>query len=234
MAIEIKKPRDVALSRGIKALVHGPAGAGKTVLCATGQMPTLIISAEGGLLSIQDAPDNIDTVEVGSIDQIREVYSMLEQGSDYKLVCLDSLTEIAEVVLAYEKGQTKDPRQAYGALIDEMGHLVRAFRDLPAYHVLMTSKQERIKDENNGSMLYIPSMPGSKVAQQLPYWFDLVFAYRVEKNPEGETVRWLQTERDGQHEAKDRSGKLDDFEVPDMAVIISKILGNTVQATQAA
>ena len=222
MPVQLKSISEVVQSQGVKVLVHGPSGAGKTVLCTTCEEPTLIISAEAGLLSARNATGNIQVAEVSTINDIMEVYTFLKEGTDFKWVCIDSLTEIGEVVLANEKAQTKDPRQAYGALIDQMGDLVRAFRDLP-YNIVMTAKQERIKDESNGSLLYMPSMPGSKLAQQLPYWFDEVFAYRVEKNQDGETVRMLQTSRDATHEAKDRSGSLDQWEEPNMTHIANKI-----------
>lgn len=223
MAIKLISPKEAAIAQGIKALVHGPSGAGKTTLCATCEEPTLIISAEAGLLSIRHNEGNIQVAEVSTVDDIMEVYKWLKDGQEFQWICLDSLSEIAEVVLADEKRNTKDPRQAYGALIDQMGGLVRAFRDLP-YNILMTAKQERIQDET-GSLLYMPSMPGSKLGQQLPYWFDLVLALRPEKNKEGEIERWIQTSRDVTHEAKDRSGALDLYERPNMSAIAAKIRG---------
>lgn len=224
MAIKLVSPRDAALAQGIKALVHGPSGSGKTTLCATCEEPTLIISAEAGLLSIRNAPGNIQVAEVSTVADIMDVYAWLKDGQEFQWICLDSLSEIAEVVLSDEKRTAKDPRQAYGALIDQMSGMVRAFRDLP-YCVLMTAKQERIQDESS-ALLYMPSMPGSKLAQQLPYWFDLVMAMRVEKDKEGNLQRWLQTSRDVTHEAKDRSGALDMYEAPDMAQIAAKIRGS--------
>lgn len=225
MSVQLKSIKEVVQQQGIKVLVHGPSGAGKTVLCTTCEEPTLLISAEAGLLSARNAAGNIQVAEVSTIQDIMDVYTMLKEGTDFQWICLDSLSEIGEVVLANEKAKTKDPRQAYGALIDQMGDLIRAFRDLP-YNVLMTAKQERIKDESNGSLLYMPSMPGAKLAQQLPYWFDEVFAYRVEKNQDGETVRKLQTGRDATHEAKDRSGSLEQWEDPNITDIANKIRGD--------
>ena len=184
-------------------------------------------------MSIRDA--DVDVAEVSTIEDVSEVYAMLAAGTDYQWICLDSISEIGEVLLANEKAATKDPRQAYGALIDKMGELVRGFRDLKGYNVLMTAKQERIKDEDTGSILYMPSMPGAKLAQSLPYWFDEVFAYRVEKDPEGNIYRVLQTSRDLTHEAKDRSGALSLFEEPDLSKIAAKIRGtkptNTTNTT---
>jgi RecA-family ATPase len=59
MAIQLKNTLDVS-SNGIKVLVYGHAGAGKTTLGATMPVP-IIISAEGGLLSIKDA--GLDYIE---------------------------------------------------------------------------------------------------------------------------------------------------------------------------
>jgi hypothetical protein len=46
---------------------------------------------------------------------------------------------------------------------------------------------------------------------------------RVDKNDEGETTRWLQTEKDWQYEAKDRSGLLKPFEKADLGHIFNTV-----------
>jgi hypothetical protein len=161
------------------------------------------------------------------VADINEIYDYLyNHPKEFQTVCLDSVSEVSEVVLANEKEKTKDPRQAYGTVIDEMMRLLRQFRDLPM-DVVMTAKQERLRDEGQGggSVLYMPSMVGAKLPQAIPYLFDEVFALRVDKNDEGETTRWLQTEKDWQYEAKDRSGALDQFEVADLSHIFSKVRG---------
>jgi hypothetical protein len=75
-------------------------------------------------------------------------------------------------------------------------------------------------------MLYSPSMPGNKLAQSLPFYFDEVLALRVEKGEDGKPVRALKCESDGLWQAKDRSGKLGDWEAPDLGEIIKKIGGD--------
>jgi len=226
MAIKIQSLGDAVSSNGLKMLVHGPAGAGKTVLSASSGEPTLIISAEAGLLSIKDAPDYIKAVTVTTMDEIYEVYEYLSREHVCEWVVLDSISEIAEVVLSYEKGQTKDPRQAYGQLQEQMTLLMRKFRDLPRYNVLMTCKQQRVTDDYTGMTMYLPALPGAKLTQQISYMFDEVFALRVEKDDEGKVYRVLQTNRDAQYEAKDRSGLLDMFERPSLKQIKAKILAN--------
>jgi hypothetical protein len=74
-------------------------------------------------------------------------------------------------------------------------------------------------------MLYAPSMPGKSLSMQIPYFFDLLLALRVEKDAEGNAQRALMCESDGIWQAKDRSGKLDTWEAPDFGAIIRKIGG---------
>ena len=107
---------------------------------------------------------------------------------------------------------------------EQMSDIIRAFRDLPGRHVLMTAKLEKTQDEM-GRVLYSPSMPGNKTGQALPYFFDEVLALRVEKDAEGNTQRALMCDSDGIWLAKDRSGKLGGWEAPDLGEIINKIGG---------
>lgn len=220
MAIKLKNTSAVAAA-GVKMLVYGQAGAGKTSLIATLPAP-IIISAEGGLLSLGGS--DIPYIEVSSMTDLTEAYEFVSESGDYQSVAIDSISEVAEVVLTHEKRIAKDPRQAYGAMQDQMSEIIRSFRDLPGKHVLMTAKLDKSSDEM-GRMLYAPSMPGNKVGQQLPYFFDEVLALRVEKDADGATQRALMCDSDGLWLAKDRSGRLESWEAPDLGAIIKKIIG---------
>jgi hypothetical protein len=157
---------------------------------------------------------------------LMEAYEWVNSAAakDFKSVALDSISEIAEVCLNTEKKIAKDPRQAYGAMQEQMADVIRAFRDLPGRHVLMTAKLEKATDEM-GRILYAPSMPGNKTGQSLPYFFDEVLALRVEKDADGISQRALMCDSDGLWIAKDRSGKLAGWEAPDLGEIIKKIGG---------
>jgi hypothetical protein len=184
-----------------------------------------VLSAEGGLLSIQDS--DLPFVEISDMDTLRDAWKWLSESAEakeYQSVALDSISEIAEVVLNAEKKATKDPRQAYGAMQEQMADIIRAFRDLPGRHVYMSAKLEKTQDEM-GRVLYAPSMPGNKTGQSLPYFFDEVLALRVERDAEGTAQRALMCDSDGLWQAKDRSGKLEAWEAPDLGAIIAKIGG---------
>lgn len=223
MAINLKSTLNLT-ANGVKLLVYGQAGAGKTSLIPTLPNP-IVLSAEGGLLSIQDA--DLPYIEINSMATLQEAYKWLTESVDAKgfdSVAIDSISEIAEVVLNYEKKINKDPRAAYGSMQEQMADIIRVFRDLPAKHVYMSAKLEKTQDEM-GRVLYAPSMPGNKTGQSLPYFFDEVLALRVEKDGEGNTQRALMCDSDGLWLAKDRSGKLESWESPDLGEIIKKIGG---------
>lgn len=223
MAIKLQNTRDVAVN-GIKCLVYGQAGAGKTSLIKTLPNP-VVLSAEAGLLSIAD--QDIPFIQIETIEQLQEAYLWLkdsEESKQFQSVALDSISEIAEVVLIKEKEIAKDPRQAYGAMQDTINDLVRCFRDLPGRNVYFSAKMEKSQDEQ-GRILFAPSMPGNKLAQGLPFFFDEVLALRVERDGSGNPVHTLQCNPDGVWQAKDRSGRLEMWEAPDLGAIIRKIGG---------
>lgn len=223
MAINVRTTGSLA-ANGVKVLVYGQAGAGKTSLVKTLPSP-IVLSAEGGLLSIKDA--DLPYIEISDMDTLKEAYAWLtraDEAKTYQSAVLDSISEIAEVVLNVEKKAAKDPRQAYGAMQEQMADIIRAFRDIPGKHVYMSAKLEKTQDEM-GRVLYSPSMPGNKTGQSLPYFFDEVLALRVERDAEGATQRALMCDTDGLWLAKDRSGKLDMWEAPDLGAIIAKIQG---------
>lgn len=224
MAIQLLSTQQLAVQHGVKILTYGKAGVGKTTLCATAPAP-VILSAEAGLLSLRE--HNIPVIQIRTVDDLMEAHRWAEESTDamqFETICIDSLTEIGEVVLANAKKLVSDPRQAYGELLEKMGVTIRAFRDFSGKHVYMTAKQESVLDDGSGIRLNGPSMPGSKLGQQLPYLFDEVFHLGINKDNNGKSFRYLRTEPDLQYEAKDRSGRLNPVEPPDLTYIINKVL----------
>jgi len=219
--MNITSTHDVS-SHHVKILVHGPPGSGKTRLVATLPGKALILSAEAGLLSLAD--EKIDTAEIKTIEDLREAYAFLKRGDhDYQWVCIDSISEIAEIVLHHEMDQTTNGMRAYGEMAKIVFSVLRNFRGLPM-GVYMTAKQE--KTATDGGLLFSPMLPGKQLSNGIGHIFDEIFAMRVAKNEDGTIRTALLTQNDGQYEAKDRSGKLETYEQPNLAAIVAKIQGS--------
>lgn len=227
---------------GVKLLVFGESGYGKTMLAATLPRP-LLLSAEAGLLSLTksniervygagraDICYDIPTIKISSFEDIQQAFLFITNPANnckeqFDSIALDSLTEIAEQCLNNAKRSVKDPRQAYGELIEKMQTLIRSFRDIPGFNVYMSSKMSRNKDEVTGITAYGPSMPGAKLGPELPYFFDEVFKLAIGKDQQQQEFRYLLTQPDMQNIAKDRSGMLEQMEYPHLGMVINKIKG---------
>jgi len=222
MAIQLKSTQDTHRN-GLKIVVFGASGSGKTTLIKTLPNP-VILSAEAGLLSINDA--QIPYIEIRNVEDLMEAYkwaSSSAEASQFESIALDSISEVGEVVLANEKRKNKDGRAAYGEMQTVMMDVLRAFRNLSGKHVYMSAKMEKAQDEN-GRVMYSPGMPGAKLAQQIPYIVDECYALRNEKDADGIIQRALMTESDGLWAVKSR-GKVEPWEAPDLGAIIRKIGG---------
>lgn len=223
MPVEWTNTENLKAAR-VKALVYGRAGVGKTTLCATAPKP-LIVSAENGLLSLRK--HKIPVAKVRSLADVEEVLDGLatpEARAQFSTVCLDSLSEVAEVLLAEILTRVKDGRQAYGELNELMPDLVRRFRDLEGFHVLVTAKEQMVTSDD-GVYRLTPGLPGKKLGPGLSYFFDEVFYMEVHEDGNNVKTRRLRTQPDFQTDAKDRSGALAEFERPNLTAIINKIRG---------
>lgn len=225
LSIELKNTERLNFEDGVKFLVYGESGSGKTRLCATLSRP-VILSSEHGLRSIREA--KLPYIEIDNFEKIGEVYTWLtnsKEAANFDCVCIDSISEITEIVLANLKKKAKDPRQAYGEVQDLAMSMIRTFRDLPKKHIYMIAKQERIQDQNSGGLFFGPALTGQKLGTQISYLFDEVFALQVFTDPQTkQEIRALRTRKDLQYIAKDRSGKLELWENPNLGEIITKIL----------
>lgn len=240
MALDFTTANTATDVGGVKVLTYGGSGMGKTMLAATAPSP-LMISAEAGMMSLRRGnlervygvgtvgiEYDVKAINVRNVDQLSEAHKWCAANaysSGFRTIFLDTISEIMEQVLANAKVQVKDPRQAYGELIEKGTTLVRAFRDLPGLHVVVAAKMEPSKDELTGITKYGPSVPGSKLGPSLPYFFDEVFRLGINKDAAGNPYRFLQTQPDIQYEAKDRSGMLDPIEYPHLGAIFDKVLG---------
>lgn len=225
--------------QGIKMGVYGLAGMGKTMLCATAPRP-LVLAVEAGMLSLRTKnierifgagvtgiTYDVPAIIINDFNGLNEAFDFCEKNpamSGIDTIILDSVSEIAEVVLNTAKRTVKDPRQAYGELSEKMETLIRGFIKLKK-HVVMNYKMETHKDTLTGVVRYGPMVPGQKLGSKIPYMYDELLRMGVNKTPQGQEYRFLQSQPDMQYEAKDRSGALAALEPPHLGHVFNKILG---------
>lgn len=218
--MQIEYTSNIRPSDGVKAVVFGGSGVGKTRLCATAPNP-LIFSAEHGLLSLRK--EKVPYIEIDTYKKLWEAakWTQSTEAKKYGTFCLDSLSEIAEVVLGEEMKKTADPRKAYGNTQQEMYNLIRYFRGLENKNVVMIAK-EMLVDVGTAKCA-VAIMPSEKLQAQLPYFFDLVLHLYVGVDPSnGQRFTAFHTQSSINWQAKDRSGNLAAIEYPDLTQLFLK------------
>jgi hypothetical protein len=230
MALHFTDTRSSALDRGIKCIVHGRTGAGKTKLFETCPR-VMIASAEKGTLSIANAA--LPMCIINNRADLDEFYNWCigsVEARNFDTFGLDSVSEMAEKFLYHEKhfAKNKDIRAAYGEMQDAVFEQMRRFRDIPDKHVYFVAKTNML-ESTGGMKLWSPMLPGVKASSGVPYFFDLLLYLGIGQAPDpkrpGEFMTWryLQTGMTPEIDAKDRSGVLDEQEPPHLGNIFAKI-----------
>lgn len=225
MAIKVQSTTDIEF-HGVKCIIFGGPGVGKTRSIATAPSP-IIISAEEGLLSLMEV--KVPFIEVNSLEELDEAYNLLKKdgGKTYKTIGLDSLSEIAEVLIAKELPKHKDGRQAYAALAQAMIPMLKKFRNLKNVNTVFCCKRIDIQDEDSGVITTELLLPGNVLGYQVPYLVDELFYMDLDRKG----IPFFQVKPSRKVFCKDRSGALDvngEFakdanSVPDMTALFKKI-----------
>jgi hypothetical protein len=220
----------------------GRPGVGKTCLAKTIGESTLLISAEAGHLVLSDS--EIDMIDISTndsgeliqeqlrIDRLFEVYNFIQQPDvrkKYKWIFIDSLTEISDFVLKKVQSEPrfKDPKMAmlaWGEYTKIMTNLIKLFRDLPYFNVAFTAISDESEDKDGNPRKIKPLLQGQKMPERVGGFFDELF-YMGVKEEKDVVKRYILTAGSSQIEAKDRSGKLNKFEAPNLSLIARKIRG---------
>ena len=169
----------------------------------------------------------IEGYEINSLDEFKEAQQMCFSGAfkneGYKWLFIDSLTEIAARCVEKYKikySDTRDTFKLWSEYSTTLTDIIKSFRDMTEFNVVFTCLESLDKDEDGVGRL-MPDIPGSSLKNRLTSYFDEVFHMEKTRDASGYTVRFSTASPIGL--AKDRSGKLDQYELPNLLYIKQKI-----------
>ena len=203
MGFTIKNTKEVHAD-GVKVLLFGTSGIGKSSQLGELDGKTLILSAESGLLVLKDK--DIDVIDIESIAGLAEVYTAIKDGQlKYDNICIDSLSEIGDVLINELEADDYygDPSNSFpkwGEYSKRIIKIVKMFRDLKGYNVFFTALSEPV--ESGGSIKYLPMIPAKKSQAKLVSLFDEVYYYAYDKDGN----RVIHTTGSNMYEGKSRAG----------------------------
>jgi hypothetical protein len=253
----ISADQRLAERRGMKALIVGPTGVGKTSLLHTlDPARTLFIDVEAGDLAVRDLA--VDTVQIDDWPTARDLacriggpnpsyppsacYSQahceaiggaLDNLDKYQTLFVDSITAISRLSFRWAEQQPeafsdrsgkKDVRGAYGLHAREMINWLNQLQHARRMNVIFVAILEKITDEFNRSEFQI-QLEGAKTGRELPGIVDEIICMNFIDFGDGMPVRSFvcTSPNPWSFPAKDRSGRLEQLEPPDLGALIEKL-----------
>jgi len=218
-------------------IVYGESGSGKTTLAKTVPGKPIIVNAENGLRSLRGSNIPVYDITVDGtgkqmdrkfrFQKLLHFLEMLNQDEykkKYDWLIFDSLTEITQCFVEYLKDKHPDGKDAlklWGEYNDGVQGFVKALRDFAPYNILIFALESYDKDETGRRFTGIDI--NGKISTRIPALFDECFQLKVFTNDEGKNQRFLVTSKYENNVAKDRSGNLDQFELANIANIVTKM-----------
>jgi hypothetical protein len=257
----IKADQRLTERRGVKALIVGPAGVGKTWQLRTlDTKRTLFLDVEAGDLSVQDV--SVDTIRVNDWPAARDTacriagpnlsyaptacYSQahyegiggaLDHLEKYTTLFVDSITAVSRLSFRWAEQQPeafsdrsgkKDIRGAYGLHAREMIGWLQHLQHARGMNVIFVGILEKVTDDFNVATWQLQA-EGSKTSRELPGIVDQIITYEFlnfgdDKPPMRGFV--CTAPNPWGFPAKDRSGRLEQIEAPDLGKLLTKLTSN--------
>jgi len=221
---QLQPASQLAQRFGVKSLIYGGPGTGKTPMVQSTPSPVMCV-VEPGMLSMRNVT-NVPAWEANTPEKIEEFFTWTLQSTEaknFQTVCIDSISQLCEVFLTQELARCKHGLQAYGEMSRRVMSLVDALYYMPEKHIYLIAKQA-VADENNVAVKK-PYFPGKDLNIKIPHLFDEIL-HIGETNVPGQPkpVLAIRTKATFNITARDRSGKLDELEQPNIGAIFTKCM----------
>lgn len=226
--MHIQPAHQLAVNYGVKAIVYGPPGQGKTPLMNTAPAPLLCVS-EPGMLSMRGS--TIPATAAFDAQAIRDFYKWLWSSKEvdkYQTICVDSISQQAEIILEDMLKKHKDGRKAYGEMSREMMGYINGLYFAQRKNVVLIAKQGVFTE--NEVPVRKPYFPGQDLNVKIPHLFDEILHLSTVNLPGVGATKALRCHNSYDIMARDRTGLLAEYEPNDLSYIFNKLLKGTTNA----
>ena len=215
---DLRPANNYAVKYGAKSLVYGAPGTGKTPIVNTAPRPVLCC-IEPGMLSMRTS--SVPTYPAFTTRAIDDFFEWILKSNDarhFDTICVDSISQMAEVYLAEELTRNRDGRKAYGEMSRRvMAHLTGLYF-AQNKHTYLICKQSVIEGQLR------PFFPGQDLNVKVPHLFDIILQLAIHAIPGVGQHKAFRTLASLDAVARDRSGKLAEFEPCDLSALFNKVM----------
>lgn len=206
---------------GIKMLVYGASGSGKTTFAATFPAPLLWIICSGskkpGELRSINTPEHrkrIQQVVIQESQEIREVYEHVNETGKYNTVVLDHASGLQDLILKELLGLEELPvqktwgmasQQQYGTCAMKCKEMFRALLSLKG-HVLMIAQERDFRGAEGDGEALAPTV-GAALMPSLTGWLAPACDYVCQTMKKPRMVKSVTKLADGKEIVMEQRGK---------------------------
>lgn len=227
----LRPATEFAQQYGVKAVVYGGPGSGKTpVTVRTSPYPVLLASEPGMLTLKGSLCPTFTAFSAPRIDEFFEWFVGSVESKNFHTLIWDSASQGMEIYVTHEldkgnkSGGDAHGKKAYGdAAKKMMKHLTNLYF-MAEKHIILVAKLNR--SEINGGVYNRPYFPGRELNIRVPHLFDLVTCLGDWTIPNvlPSPTKAFRTKETFDYMGRDRSGKLHEYEPPDFSHIIKKAM----------
>lgn len=220
---DLQPAHKLAAFYGVKSLVFGPPGSGKTPVINTAPNPVLL-AVEPGMLSMRTS--NVPTYEASTWAKIEEFFKWLHGSNEskkYHTLGVDSVSQMCEIYLRDNPKKVSHGLKLYGLMAEEVGDELHKLYFMREKHMYLICKQE-IEQTADGPGKKRPYFPGKELATKVPHLYDLIMQLDTHSIPGYGAARAFHCHSAMDANVRDRSGVLAEFEEPNLSGVFNKIM----------
>lgn len=215
---DLRPAKDFANQFGVKAIIYGPTGSGKTPVINTAPRPVLL-ACEPGLLSMRNS--TVPTFQAHNADLVDEFFKWFFNSAEVKnfdTIAVDSVSFMCDIYLLEAQKHNKHGLKAYGEMASKVMEHMRGIYYTRYKHAYLIAKEH----VDNGFKK--PYYPGNQVPTELPGLFDEVLRLAIHNVPNVGQVKAFRCNPTIEELARDRTGMLAEFEEADFGKIVGKCM----------
>lgn len=224
----LRPARDFAIQYGIKAVIYGPPGSGKTPILNTAPRPVMM-ACEPGLLSMKNS--TVPTFPAFTAAAVDEFFTWVFHSNETKnfdTIAIDSISQMCEIYLQgaltgkSKSGNKMHGMAAYGEMARSSLEQLNGLYFLQQKHTYLIAKQE-LKDQA-GIVMKRPYFPGQQLPVEVPHKYDCVLQLDVQNVPGVGQTKAFRCIGSIDTVARNRTGTLAEFEPPHFGQLIGKAM----------
>ena len=214
---------------GIKTVITGPPGSGKTPLMGTAPR-AIVLALEPGYRSVRN--QNFPCWNaINDLKSAEDFFAWLfgsNEAKQFDTVGFDSWSQLCDLVLNKFKAKNSHGLKAYGEMADQIYGWAEKLFYLQQKHVVMLCKQETVYMPGPGPdpiQFSRPYFPGKNLIIQIPHLYDEFWALDefIVPGVNGK-VSALLTKKRNDRMVRSRSGNLNEYEPPNLTDIFAKAM----------